>query len=172
MAGMRVLGYTIFKSQKEREIQKLFQHYEKILSEQKFKMCDDITEWGDALMRSIYKYVDKQKNLLEKEYANRISYLNKKCQRFVDELRVYEQMNSTEKIAQLLDQCKALKFKLADLDHHGQTIPFIRMPSKDPLVENRDEFNLTETEHDKFNNSSTVNHDNEVENSADIKQIK
>jgi hypothetical protein len=135
-------------------------------------MSDDITEWGDALMRSIYKYVDKQKNLLEKEYANRISYLDKTYQQFVEEIRVHKQMNNTEKIAQLLDQCKALKFKLADLDHHGQTIPFIRMPSKDPLVENRDEFNLTETEHDKFNNSSTVNHDNEVENSADIKQIK
>jgi len=168
MASVKFLGYIVFGSQTEREIQKLFQGYEKTLSEQKLKMCDDITEWGDALMRSIYKYVTKQKEILEKEYTKRISYLNIKCQQFVDELRVHEEANNIEQITQLLDQCKSIKYKLAELEHHGQTIPFIGIPGKDPMVKNGDEFNLSETENDTSNHSSTVNHDNEAEMSIGI----
>jgi len=172
MASVKFLGYAVFKSQTEKEIQKLFQGYEKTLTEEKLKMCDDIIEWGGALMRSIYKYITKQKEILEKEYTNGISYLNKKCQQFVEELRVHEETNNTEQITQLLDQCKAVKYKLTELEHHGQTISFIGMPSEDSLVKNRDEFNVTETRNNKFNNNLTVKDDNEVENSVDRRQIK
>jgi hypothetical protein len=53
MAVVKLLGYTIIKSQAEREIQNLFEQYEKTLLAPKQKICDDIIEWGDTLIQSI-----------------------------------------------------------------------------------------------------------------------
>jgi hypothetical protein len=163
MSGFTLLGFTILKSQAEKEIQKLFEHYERTLSDQKQKMCDDITEWGDALVRNIYKHVNQQKYHLEQEHANQMRNLNKTYDQFIDELRVHEQSNNTEQITQLLDQCKALKFELATLKYNKQTILFVEVPSKQPLVMNRDGSDVIETEYDQSNNSSTVKYDNETE---------
>jgi mRNA-degrading endonuclease RelE of RelBE toxin-antitoxin system len=163
MSGFTLFGLTILKSQAEKEIQKLFERYERTLSDQKQKMCDDITEWGDALMNSIYKHVNQQKYRLEKEYENQIRNLNKACQQFIEKLHVHEQSDNTEQITQLLDQCKALKFELATLKYNEQTVPFVKVPSKQPLVMNRDGSDVIETEYDQSNNSSTVKYDNETE---------
>jgi hypothetical protein len=166
MAGVTLFGFQIIKSQTEREIHKLFAQHEKTLSAQKSKLFDDITQWGDALMRAIYKHVNYQKYLLEQEYVKQIEYLNTTCQGFIEELHVHEEMKNTQQMDQLLDQCKTLKFELAALEHHGQRIPFIQVPIKEAQVMNRDEFDFIGTENDKLNNNSIAKDDNEIEDNT------
>jgi hypothetical protein len=167
MSGLTLFGFKISKSQTEREIQNLFQHYEKTLSDQKLKMSNDISEWGEALMRSIYKYVQKQKYLLEQQYANKIRCLNQTCQQFVEELRVHEQLNTTDQIEQLLNKCQALKFELDALEYKVQSIRFIEVPTKQRMVMNQDESDVIETENNKLNINSTVKNNNEAEDNMD-----
>jgi len=167
MSGLTLFGFKISKSQTEREIQKLFERYEKTLSDQKLKMCDDITEWGDALTRIIDTHVNKQKDLLEQEYTNQISYMNQTCQRFVEELRVHEQLNKTEQMNQLLNKCQALKFELGALEYNVQHIRFIEVPIKQRMKMNQDEFDIIETENNKLNINSTVKNNNEAEDTMD-----
>jgi len=167
MSGLTLFGLKISKSQTEREIQNLFQHYEKTLSDQKLKMCDDITEWGDALTRIIDTHVNKQKDLLEQEYTNQISYMNQTCQRFVEELRVHEQLNKTEQMNQLLNKCQALKFELDALEYKVKRIRLIKVPTKQRMEMNQDEFDIIETENNKLNINSTVKSNNEAEDNMD-----
>jgi hypothetical protein len=167
MSGLTLFGFTIFKSQAEREILNIFERYEKTLSDQKLKMCDDITEWGDAVTRIIDTHVNKQKCLLEQEYTNQISYLNRICQRFVEELRVHEQLNKTDQIEQLLNKCQALKFELDAFEYKVKRIRLIEVPTKQQMEMNQDEFDIIETENNKLNINSTVKSNSEVEDNMD-----
>jgi hypothetical protein len=164
MASIKFLGFTIVKSQAEREIHKLFEQYEKTLLDQKQKICDDITQWGDALTQSIYRHANLQKSYLEREYSKRVQYLNETYNQFIEDLHVREQMKKTEEINQLLEQCKALKFELAVLETTVQTIPYIEVPcNENSTIKNQDGFDAAETGMLSIDNGPTEKDDNESE---------
>jgi hypothetical protein len=114
----------------------LFEGYQKTLLEQKQKLCDDITGWGDALIQSICKHANLQKCYLDQEYSRQVRELNESRNQFIEDLHVREQMKNTEEINQLLEQCRALKYQLAALEISEQTIPYIEVPCKKKLVKN------------------------------------
>jgi hypothetical protein len=167
MAGITVLGYTVWKSNTEVEIRKSFAQYAKALNVQKLKMCDEIVDWGDALIHSIAQHVNHQRYNLECEYSRRLNILNNTCDRYVGEIRVHEKINDTEQINQLLEQCKTLKFELDTLETSLQNIPFINVPSKKKsLIENQDVFDTTEIKRIQIDNDSTEEDDDEVEDNT------
>ncbi len=105
-----------------------------------------------------------QKNYLEQVYSERVQYLNETCNQFIEDLHVREQMKNTEKINQLLEQCKALKFELAALETTVQTIPYIQVPcKKKSTLRNQDGFDAAETGMLSIDNDSTEKYDNESE---------
>jgi hypothetical protein len=164
MAAVKFLGYTIIKSRTEREIQMLFEGYQKTLYDQKLKMCDEITEWGDALIQSICKHTNLQKRYLELEYSKQVQDLNRSRNQFIEDLHVREQMKNTEEINQLLEQCRALKYQLATLETTVQTIPYIEVScKKKSVIKNQDVFDTTEIERIQIDNDSTEEDDDEVE---------
>jgi len=152
------------KSQAEVEIRQLFEQYQKTLTDQKCKMCDDIADWRDATIDSIYKHANQQTYFLEQKYKKKLDILNKACQQFVEELRLYEQLNNTEDVNRLLEQCKGLKIELAALEHKGQTIPFVEVTSTKWIVTNQDENEVVENANLNFDNSSTVKHQKKEDN--------
>ena len=131
MAGVKVWGITVLKSDVEKNIRNAFENYMVKLTEQKHRLTDDITDWSDALMRSIYKHASQQKYLLEQEYVAQMQNLNRSCRDFINELHFHEKKNDTERIEQLFEQCQALKFELSALETNGQTVPFIGAPNRE-----------------------------------------
>jgi hypothetical protein len=167
MAAVTFFGYTLLKSNTEVAIRKSFEQYATALNAQKLKMCDEITEWGDALINSIAQHTIQQKHNLECEYSRRLNTLNKTCDRYVGEIRVREKINDTQEINQLLEQCKTLKFELDTLETSIQNIPFIHVPSKKKsAIKNQDRFDAAETGMIQLDNDSTDNNDNEVQNNV------
>ncbi len=166
MAGVKFLGYTVFKSNTEREIQALYEERQKVLLEQKQKLHEDISEWRDALIRSIYKHASLQKYYLEQEYSKQIRFLNHAHKTFIRDLHVREEMKKTEEIDQLLEQFKQLKYQLAALAISAESIPFIRVPYKQELKPNR--FDDAEIGTNQIDNDSTEIDNNEVKSNVII----
>ena len=77
MAGVKVWGITVLKSDVEKNIRNAFENYRVKLTEQKTKLTDDITEWSDALIRIVYRHANQQKYLLEQEYVAQMQNLNR-----------------------------------------------------------------------------------------------
>jgi hypothetical protein len=163
MAGVKILGYTILKSSAEREIQALYLEHQKVLLEQKNKLCDDISEWGDALIQSIYKHASLQKYYLEQEFSKQMRDLNETYKAFIQDLHVREHMKNVEEVNQVLEQYKELKFKLSTLEFHAQSTPYIRVPGKQRLsITQPDVFDNAATGRSQFDNGSTEKDNNEL----------
>ena len=159
MAGVKFLGITVLKSGAEKDIRTIFDDSITRLNEQKLKLLDDITEWSDALIRSIYNHTTRQKYLVDQEYTAQMQNLNRSLKDFLDELHVHEKKNDDNRINQLLEQCSALKFELSTLETNGQTIPFIEAPNRGNLpIINEDDHCVTGYERPSFDDASLVNH--------------
>ncbi|CAF4098666.1 unnamed protein product [Rotaria sp. Silwood2] len=153
MSRFSLFGYTIGQSRSEKEINTLFQYYEKTLSGQKSKMLNDIGEWQDSFIHVIRQHAEKQIYRLEQEYDNEVRYLKQQCKLFIDELYRHEETNKAEKIDQLLDRCKALKFELAALEYIEQPIPLIQVTQRESVNIKLDKLEIIE----RRNKSSTQN---------------
>ena len=162
---MKIFGFNVFKSNVEKEIQALYEEHCKALAEQKQKLFDDITEWGDALIQSIYKHTSQQQYYLEQNYAKQVRFLNEAYKNFIQDLRVREEMKKTEEVDQLIQQFKELKYQLAALESHIQNVPFIEVPDKQKLSTKKpDEFDNAEIGKNQINNGSREKGDNGVNN--------
>jgi hypothetical protein len=111
----------------ETEIRNLFDRHMKALTDQKWKMVNEITEWGNNVIRQIQENVIKQKTVLEQEYKNQAYYLQTTCQEFLDTALIYEERKDREEVRRLLEQCHALKFQLGSFEYPEQCIPFIQV---------------------------------------------
>lgn len=156
MAAVKLFGVTILKSQAESEVRQLFEQYEKTLADQRYKMSDDINEWCDVLTNRIRTHSNRQLCNLEREYTMRLDSLRQICHRYVMEIRVHEQLKKTEEVTALLDQCKALKIELFELQRNEKRIEFLKVPTKQRIVMNEDKVDETENENVEFHNNSTV----------------
>jgi hypothetical protein len=139
----------------ETEICNLFERHMKTLLDQKCSMINEITEWGNNLIRQIQENVDKQKGLVERGYKNQLDYLHTQHQEFLDTALVYEERKNREEVRQLLEQCHELKFELGSFEYPEQSIPFIQIEKEQQLVEvAHNSLNTRQPE-----NRSTVNDD-------------
>jgi hypothetical protein len=158
------MGFKILNSRTENEMKEFFNSYENLLTTQKSKTLDDITEWGDKLIGNIHRYMLKQKSLLELDYKNQIEFLNKTCKKFMTELHVHEQINNTEQINQLLERCNALKFKLVAIEYVPQNLPFIHLTREDIKYEDSVEIDESDTRNDKATKTTTATYDYDAVN--------
>ena len=142
MAALKIWGFTVLKSNKEKDIQTFFDKHLAKLNEQKGKLLGDVAEWANATIRSIYVYANQQKYCLEQAYVVQVQNLQKTCKEFLDELHASEKRNDTDRINQLLEQCQALKFELSALRTDEQSVSF-------PVV--HDERNLSLTNENDIN---------------------
>ena len=166
MAGFSLLGFKILNSRTENQMIDFFNRYENILNFQKTKTLDEITEWGDRLIRTIQRHVYKQKSILELDYKNQIEFLNKTSKKFMTELHVHEQINNTEQINQLLERCNALKFKLVAIEYVPQNIPFIHLTREDIKYETPTEFDEADTRNDESTENTTATYDYDAVNNS------
>ena len=127
MSYYRQLYPPVRTCRSETEIRNVFERHMKVLNDQKWKMINEITEWGNNLIRQIQENVVKQKSILEQECKNQSYYLQTTCQEFLDTALIYEEKKDREEVRLLLEQCHALKFELKSFDYPEQFIPFIQV---------------------------------------------
>jgi hypothetical protein len=124
-------------------------------------MINEITEWGNNLIRQIQENVDKQKGLVERGYKNQLDYLHTQHQEFLDTALVYEERKNREEVRQLLEQCHELKFELGSFEYPEQSIPFIQIEK-----EQHNSFNTHQPE-----KRSMVNDDFRIEDNKNIREV-
>ncbi len=159
MSYYRQLYPPIRTCRSETEIRNVFERHMKVLTDQKWKMINEITEWGNNLIRQIQENVVKQKSILEQECKNQSHYLQTTCQEFLDTALIYEEKKDREEVRLLLEQCHALKFELSSFDYPEQFIPFIQV---------QQEVKQDSSNTYKYKNKSMINEDFRIESNKNI----
>lgn len=131
-------------------VKTLFKQYETKLDQQKQNMSDEIREWGDALIESINNYVDRQIYIIERKYAKNIARLDEIRKQFCAEIKIHEQNENTERIEELIEKCKELKFEIPALETNLQTIPFKAIPYKKRKIPSQTDSNAVGSNSDYF----------------------
>ena len=93
--------------------------------------------------------------------------MNRSLIDFLDELQLHEKKNDDNRINQLLEQCRALKFELFALETTEQTIPFIEVPNKGNLpIINEDDHCVTGYERPSFDYNLLIRNHGPERNSS------
>jgi hypothetical protein len=150
----------------ETEIHHIFDHYTSMLCTTKWKIVDEITEWSKTLVNQIQEHVTQQRNLLEEEYAKKVSNLNTLRDQFIERALIYEEKKDTEQINLLLNQCNTLKVELAALIYVDRPIPSIQLIIEEQMTKQTgDECNVHKTEDEKL----IEDHNNDANESSSTK---
>jgi hypothetical protein len=157
--------------QSEADIRHIFTRHINTLFTTKWKILDQMTEWSNMLINQIQEYVTQQRNLLEQEYANKVSRLNTIRDQIVEQALICEQKNDTEQIHYLINQCNTLKVELAMLVYIERPIPSIQLITEEQLTQqNGNECNEQKTEDEQSQKKLIEDHDNDISNNTDANE--
>jgi hypothetical protein len=124
--------------QSETDIRHIFNRYIKTLFDTKWKISDEMTEWSKKLINQIQEYVNQQKELLEQEYAKKVTCLNTLRDQVIEQASKYEEIKDTEQINELIKQCNTIKIELAMLVYIDRPISSIQLITERQLVQQND----------------------------------
>lgn len=119
----------------ELEIRHLFHHHATVLCSEKWKLSEEMSQWGSKLISQIQEHVQQQKELLESTYQQRKFYLEALCIRFLEQTQIYEQKQEFEQIDYWINKCNSLKFELARLAYIDRPISTIQLMTEGPLIQ-------------------------------------
>ena len=108
MSAVTILGVKLWGSSSEKEIDRLFDDYKKMLTTQKTELLNRISQWKNELFDRILQHEIVEKNSVEQTFERQHLYLQQTHQRFLDELIVYERLKNHAKIDELIDRCRHL----------------------------------------------------------------
>lgn len=150
--------------QSETDIRHIFNRYVNMLFTSKWKIADTITDWSKTLINQIQEHVIQQKNLLEEEYAKKVTCLNTLRDQVLEQVSIYEQNKDTEQINQLINQCNTLKVELAQLAYTTRPIASIQLIIDEPFTQNTDECNVHKTEDEQCEKKLLEDQNNNIPN--------
>ena len=165
MARASFLGFTLpWDESSTKIISKIFEKYETKLDAQKRSMADEIKGWGAALIQSIDNYVQRQIGIIERRHAEQAKRLEETRKQCYAELKIYQDTESIERINELIERCKELKFETPAFETVVQLIPFKSIPRKQQKTTRQDSNRSTvELQNSSSDNITQVDNDDQDE---------
>jgi hypothetical protein len=149
--------------QSEADIRHIFNRYITTLFNTKWKISNEMTEWSKKLINQIQEYVAQQKELLEQEYAKKVTCLNTLRDQVLEQALQYGEKKDTEHIKELINQCNALKVELPMLVYVDRPIPSIKLISDEQMVQQSDnEFTVQKIEDEQSPNELIERYENDT----------
>lgn len=146
MSGYNVVMINTYMKRSEREIHNLCNNSARELFNRKFEMHQQINSWRDDLVRQIDDHVRDQTKALEREYEKQMNDVESARCQFLNATRPLENYSgNNERIYQLVEQCKALRFELAALEFPERLVPFIQFMTEELIRKKQNERNTKKT---------------------------
>ena len=165
MAKASFLGFTLpWDESSTKIISKIFEKYETKLDAQKRSMADEIKGWGAALIQSIDNYVQRQIGIIERRHAAQAARLEEARKQCYAELKIHQDTENTERINELIERCKELKFEIPAFETDVQSIPFQSIPRKQQKTTRQDSNRSTvELQNSSFDDNAQLDNDDQDE---------
>jgi len=118
------------------DINRLFDTRMDELRQERSKAAESIDAWARALYFQINEHAREQKNLLQCYYNDREQILLGKRKETIDEMYKFSRQYDYNRISNLLEQCKTLKFELlVAFAYEDQPLSFIQCMTKEHLAQ-------------------------------------
>lgn len=107
------------------EIFLAFRRHTDRLFELKRKAVDAIDEWGAQLSKRVEDHMLEQKHTVNEAFKARLEYISEMRDHFLRTSDAYEQKNETAEMRRLVENCRKLSMKLAEITYPARDTPFI-----------------------------------------------
>lgn len=121
--------------QSETDIRHIFNRHNQALFTTKWKLLDEITDWGKKNIEHIQEHVEQQKKITEDVYTQKVTKLTLLRDQCLKQASVLEDTKDTEQITQLVRKCESLKVELAELAQVYTVVNTIQLRTEEQIFQ-------------------------------------